>query len=125
MRPSVKSHGHGLLTSDQAKALTSQLQTISQQIQSGGADISQLQSQLSQQIYGDGHNGATIPKDLAVTPAVVRDFIQAGRIVNQEDAGKLTSTQASQFFSEMVQTYQQSQNGVSASATNQPQNQLR
>jgi hypothetical protein len=116
--------GDGLLTSDQGQALTSQLQTISQQIQSGGSNVSQLQSQLSQQIYGDGHNGATIPKDAPVSSAEVRDFIQAGRIVNQEAAGNLTSTQASQFFSEMLQTYHQSQSGTSASATNQAQNQL-
>jgi hypothetical protein len=116
--------GDGLLSTDQGQALTSKLQTISQQIQSGGSNVSQLQSQLSEQIYGDGHNGANIPKDAPVTSAEVRDFIQAGRIVDQETAGNLTSTQASQFFSEMLQTYQQSQSGASASATNQAKNQL-
>src|SRR3984885_9825164 len=55
--------GDGLLSTDQGQALTSKLQTISQQIQSGGSNVSQLQSQLSEQIYGDGHNGANIPKD--------------------------------------------------------------
>src|SRR5271163_4243745 len=118
--------GDGLLTGDQGLQLESQLKAVNQQIQSGGAgvDIGQLQSQLSQQIYGDGHNGATIPTDLTVTPAEDRDFLQAGRIVTQESAGNLTSNQASQFFSQIGQIYQQSQSGATAAVTNQAQNRL-
>ncbi|MGD0131271.1 MAG: hypothetical protein ABSE57_04460 [Bryobacteraceae bacterium] len=114
----------GKLTSSQGQQLDAQLQTINQQITSGGSGIGQLQSQLSEQIYGDGHNGATIPTDLTVSAGDERDFLQAGRVVTQESAGNLTSSQGSQFFSQISQIYQQSQNGASASATNQAQNQL-
>jgi hypothetical protein len=115
----------GRLTSDQGQQLDAQLKNISQQIQSGGAtDINQLQHQLSEQIYGDGHNGAAIPADLTVTVPVARDFVQAGRIVTQENAGNLTSTQASGFFSQIKQIYQQSQNGASFLTTTKAQNQL-
>jgi len=116
--------GDGLLTSSQGQQRDTQLQSINQQIQSGGSDISQLQSQLSQQIYGDGHNGATIPTDITVTTADVRDFVEAGRVAAQESAGHLTSSQASQFFSQIGQIYQQSQGGATAAVTNQAQNQL-
>lgn len=116
--------GAGRLTSSQGQQLDAQLQTINQQITSGGSGIGQLQSQLSEQIYGDGHNGATIPTDLTVSAGEERDFLQAGRVVTQVTAGNLTSTQSSQFFSQISQIYQQSQNGASASATNQAQNQL-
>ena len=114
----------GKLTSAQGQALDSQLQTVNQTIQSGGSGISQLQSQLSQQIYGDAHNGATIPSGLTVTPSEDRDFLLAGRIAVQEDAGHLTSAQGSQFLSQISQIYQQSQNGATPAATNQAQNQL-
>jgi hypothetical protein len=114
----------GKLTSAQAQTLDSQLQTVNQTIQNGGSSISQSQSQLSQQIYGDTHNGATIPAGLTVTPSEHRDFLQAGRIAVQENAGNLTSAQGSQFLSQISQIYQQSQNGASPAATNQAQNQL-
>jgi hypothetical protein len=114
----------GELTSAQGQTLDSQLQTVNQTIQSGGSGISQLQSQLSQQIYGDTHNGATIPTGLTVTPSEGRDFFQAGRVAVQENAGNLTSAQGSQFLSQISQIYQQSQNGASPAATNQAQNQL-
>jgi|SRR5579863_3172888 len=115
----------GKLTSDQAQQLDSQLQTIHQQIQSGGSGISQLQSQLSQQIYGDTHNGAAIPTDLTVTTAEKRDFELAGRVAVQENAGNLTSTQGSQFLTQIIQIYRQSQqSGVSQGTINQDQNQL-
>jgi hypothetical protein len=116
--------GDGKLTSSQGQQLDAQLQTINQQITSGGSGIGQLQSQLSEQIYGDGHNGATIPTGLTVSAGDERDFLEAGRIATQENAGNLTSSQGSQFFSQISQIYQQSQNGASASATNQAQNQL-
>src|SRR5208282_1778024 len=70
--------GDGKLTSAQGQQLDSQLQGINQQIQSGGTGIGQSQSQLSEQIYGDGHNGASIPANLNVTTADERDFLQAG-----------------------------------------------
>jgi hypothetical protein len=116
--------GDGKLTSSQGQQLDAQLQTIHQQITSGGTGIGQLQNQLSEQIYGDGHNGATIPTDLTVSAGDERDFLQAGRVATQESARNLTSSQGSQFFSQISQIYQQSQNGASASATNQAQNLL-
>jgi hypothetical protein len=115
---------YGRLTSDQGQQLYSQLQTINQQIQGGTADVSQLQGQLSQQIYGDTHNGATIPAGTTVSPSVARDLEQAGRVVAQEHAGNLTSSQADQFLSQIGQIYEQSKNGAAPSATNQAQNQL-
>ena len=113
--------GAGRLTSDQARQLTAELKIISQ---TSGPGRTQLESQLSQEIYGDGHNGATIPNDLKVTTAEARDFVQAGRIVAQENADNITHSQASQFFSQMKQIYQESQNGASAAVTNKAQNQL-
>jgi hypothetical protein len=113
--------GAGRLTSDQAKQLTSELKTITQ---TTGTDRTKLESQLSQEIYGDGHNGATIPADLKVTTAEKRDFVQAGRIVAQEGADNITHSQATQLFSQMKEIYQASQNGASAAATNKAQNQL-
>jgi hypothetical protein len=115
--------GDGTLTSTQGQQLQSQLQTINQQIQSGGTGVGQVESQLSQSIYGDGHNGASIPTNLTVTTAEAREFIQAGRIVSNEGAGNISSTQASQLFSQLGQIAQQSQT-ASTSATNQSQNQL-
>jgi hypothetical protein len=114
----------GRLTSTQGQQLGSQFEDLNQTIQTGGASVAQLQSQLSQAIYGDGHNGATIPTNPTVTTAEERTFVQAGRVATQENDGHLTSSQASQFYSQISQIYRQSQNGVSASATNQAQNQL-
>ena len=116
--------GNGKLTTQQAQELTSQLKTIHQTLQSGGTDVTQLESQLSQQIYGDAHNGASIPTNLNLTTSELRDFLQAGRIAIQEGAGNLTSAEASQFYTAMGQIYQNSQSGTSASDTNQAQNQL-
>lgn len=113
--------GAGRLTTDQATQLYSQLKDINS---ASGSSQTQLESQLSQQIYSDGHNGAAIPTGLTVTPAEARDFEQAGRIVTQENAGNLTSTQASQLFGQMKQIYQQSQAGATALQTNQAQNLL-
>ncbi len=114
----------GRLTSEQAQQLTAQLKTIDQNVQSGDTNVAQSLHQLSEQIYGDGHNGAAIPTGATVTHAVARDFEQAGRIVTQEGAGNLTSTQASQLFAQMKQIYVQSQNGASAATINQAQNEL-
>jgi hypothetical protein len=114
----------GRLTSAQGQALDLELNTLTQQLKNGGSDPSGLQSQLSQQIYGDTHNGATIPTGTTVSTAVQRDFIQAGRVATQENAGNLTSTQSTGFLDQISQIYAQSQNGASAAATNQAQNQL-
>jgi hypothetical protein len=114
----------GKLTSAQAQDLDFELSTLTQQLKTGGSDTSALQSQLSQQIYGDTHNGATIPAGTTVTPAVQRDFILAGRVATQENAGNLTSTQSTGFLDQIGQIYEQSQNGAPALATNQAQNQL-
>jgi len=116
--------GSGRLTSDQAQQLAAQLKTINQDVQSGDTNVAQSLHQLSEQIYGDGHNGAAIPTGLTVTRAAARDFDQAGRIVTQERAGNLTSTQASQLFAQMKQIQVQSQNGASAATINQAQNEL-
>jgi hypothetical protein len=114
----------GRLTSAQGQALDLELNTLTQQLENGGSDPSGLQSQLSQQIYGDTHNGATIPTGTIVPAAVQRDFIQAGRVATQENAGNLTSTQSTGFLDQIGQIYEQSQNGASAAATSQAQNQL-
>lgn len=115
--------GAGRITSAQAKELTSELNTISQTVQGGGS-ATNLEQQLSQEIYADGHNGASIPVGTTVTKAEMRDFVQSGRIAYQEHTGNLTGDQATQLFAQMQQIYQQSQNGASATATNQAQNQL-
>jgi hypothetical protein len=78
----------GKLTTDQAQQLDSQLQTINQAIQSGGSGISQLQNQLSEQIYGDAHNGAAIPADLT-------DTASAPWAIHERDIFRLTSDQGS------------------------------
>lgn len=114
----------GRLTSDQAQQLNSQLNSIKEAIQNGGSKIGQMESQLSQTIYSDAHNGAAMPAGLTPTLAQERESVQAGRIVTQENAGNLTNTQASQLFGQMNQIYQLSQNGASASAVNQAQDQL-
>jgi hypothetical protein len=116
--------GDGKLTSDQAQQLTAQLNSINETIQSGGTGVQQAQSQLSQAIYGDTHNGATIPAGLKPSIEEAREFVQAGRIVTQESAGNITHSQAAQLFGQIKQIYQQSQDGASASAINQAQNQL-
>lgn len=113
--------GAGRLTTDQATQLYSQFKTINS---TSGSNQAQLESQLSQEIYADGHNGASIPTDLKVTPAEGRDFEQAGRIVMQEHAGNLSSTQAAGLFGQIQQIYQQSQAGATALQTNQAQNLL-
>jgi len=111
----------GKLTSVQGQQLDSQLETLQQ---TQPAQFGQLQSQISQQIYGDTHNGATLPTDPTLSPATDQDFFEAGRVALQESAGNLTSTQGSQFLSQISQIYEQSQNGASASATTQAQGQL-
>jgi hypothetical protein len=113
----------GTLTSAQGQQLDSEFQTINQTVESGGS-ASQLESQLSQAIYGDAHNGATIPTGLTVTAADLRDFEQAGRVAYQESAGNLTSAQGSQFLSQIGQIYQQSVGDTPELAINQAQNQL-
>jgi hypothetical protein len=112
----------GKLTNQQGQQLDSELGTLSE---TAAPQFSQLQSQISQQIYGDTHDGATIPTGLTVTTSESRDFVQAGRVAQQENLGNLTSTQGSQFLNQITQIYQQSQDGTSASATSQAQNQLR
>jgi hypothetical protein len=111
----------GKLTNQEGQLLDSELGTLSE---TAPAQFSQLQSQISQQIYGDTHDGATIPTGLTVTTSESRDSIQAGRVARQENLGNLTSTQGSQFLNQITQIYKQSQNDTSASATNQAQNQL-
>lgn len=113
----------GRLTSAQGQQLDSEFQTINQTVQSGGS-ASQLDSQLSQSIYGDAHNGATIPTSLTVTAADLRDFEQAGRVAYQENAGNLTSAQGSRFLSQIGQIYQQSVGDTPELAISQAQNQL-
>jgi hypothetical protein len=100
----------GKLTSLQGQQLDSELGTLQQ---TQPAQFSQLQSQISQQIYGDTHNGATIPTDTTLSTATKRDFYEAGRVALHEKAGKLTSRQGSQFLSQISQIYEQSQNGAS------------
>src|SRR5579863_967235 len=56
--------GAGRLTTDQATQLYSEFKTINS---TSGSSKGQLESQLSQQIYADGHNGASIPTDVTVT----------------------------------------------------------
>jgi hypothetical protein len=136
----------GNLTSDQAQQLYGQISSIHQQIvadlQAGGGTLSttdaqairQAQNQLSQTIYSDAHNGATPPSDPDVTRAGARQALQAGRIVLDEKAGKLSSAQAQQLGFELAATQQQiaadkQANGGSlsppdAQAINQLQNQV-
>jgi hypothetical protein len=111
----------GKLTSSQGQQLDSELGSLSE---TASAQFGQVASQLSEAIYGDTHNGASIPAGLTVAPAEGREFIQAGRVATQENAGNLTSAQGSQFLTQITQIYQQSQSGTSASATTQAQNQL-
>ncbi len=111
----------GKLTSVQGQQLDSELGTLQQ---TQPAQFGQLQSQISQQIYGDAHNGATIPTGVTPSPATNQDVLLAGRVAFQENAGNLTSTQGSQFLTQIGQIYQQSQNGASASATTLAQTQL-
>ncbi|HTB19160.1 MAG TPA: hypothetical protein VK708_13650 [Bryobacteraceae bacterium] len=93
----------GRLSSDQAQELTSQLSTLNQQVQSGGPGVSNLRSLLSQQIYSDAHNGASMPANLTATSSEMRDFVQAGRVAKQESEGNLSSTQASDFLAQIGQ----------------------
>jgi hypothetical protein len=111
----------GKLTSTQGQQLDSQLGSLSE---TAPAQFGQVSSQLSEAIYGDTHNGASVPAGLTITPVGWRDSIEAGRVATQENAGNLTSAQGSQFLTQITQIYQQSQSGASASATTQAQNQL-
>lgn len=112
---------NGSITSTQAQQLGAQLKTLDQ---SGSSNFSQLENQLSEGIYSDAHEGASIPTGATVTTAEERDFLQAGRIVNQELAGNLTSSQASGLGSQIATIYQDSQDGASASGINQAENRL-
>lgn len=136
----------GNITSQQEAELNGQVSEIESQIksdqqanggtlsQSDAQTIQQLQSQLSQTIYSDAHNGATPPTDPNVTKAGVREALQAGRIALNETAGNLTSDQANQLYSQLGAIHQQivtdkqsdggSLNAADAKAIHQSLNQL-
>ena len=96
----------GSLTADQAQQLYSQISTIHSTIaadrQADGGTLSptdaqaiqQSQSQLSQTIYGDAHDGAAPPSD--PTRAGQREATEAGRLVADQKTGTLSADQAQQ-----------------------------
>ena len=107
----------GNLTGSQASQLFSQLSTVGQQIQSdkqanGGTlsqadtqSLNEAQNQLGQQIYADrnsGSAGTAPPHTFNLTDA--RQLFQTGRVTLDEKAGKLSSTQATQLFSQIQST---------------------
>jgi hypothetical protein len=134
----------GSLTSDQAQQLYSQISTIHTQIvadrQADGGTLSptdaqaiqQSQSQLSQTVYGDAHDGATAPTN--PTRAGQREAQEAGRIIANQKAGNLTTAQGQQLSSQLSTIQQQitadeQANGgtlsqTDAKAINQLQNQF-
>jgi len=132
----------GVLTSDQANQLTSQLasiqSTISTDLQNDGGTLSssdaqtinQLQTQLSGQIYSDAHNGAAPPANPQTDLADGREALLAGRIALNEYAGNLSSDQASQFLSQVgtisqtIKTDTQNDGGTLSQADAQSINQL-
>jgi hypothetical protein len=136
----------GNLTSDQSQQLYTQISSIHSQIavdqKADGGTLSptdakavqQAQTQLSQTVYSDAHNGATAPSDATVTQAGTREDVEAGRIVLNEKAGHLSGGQATQLGSELSGIQQQiagdeQANGGTLSATdaqaiNQLQSQL-
>jgi len=136
----------GNLTTDQAQQLYSQISTIHSQIatdqQADGGTLSptdakaiqQAQSQLSQTVYSDAHNGAAPPSDPNTTGTGRRDSIEAGRIALNEHAGNLSSAQSQQLGSQLstiqqqIVTDQQANGGTltptDAQAINQLQSQL-
>ena len=110
---------NGNLTSDQAQQLYGRVSSIHSQIvadrQSDGGALSstdaqaiqQSQSQLSQTIYSDAHNGATPPSAPDVTRAGAREALEAGRIALDEKAGNLSGDQAKQLSSQLAAIQQQ------------------
>ena len=109
----------GMLTSEQAQQLYSQIASIHSQIvtdrQANGGTLSsadlqsidQQQNQLSQTVYSDAHNGAAPPADPDVNTADIRVALQGGRIALNEKAGDLTSDQTRQLSSQVTNLYKQ------------------
>lgn len=109
----------GNITSDQAQQLYSQISSIHSEIvadkEADGGTLSptdaeaiqQQMNQLSQTVYGDAHNGATPPADPTINRAGLREVLQAGRIALNEKAGKLSSDQAGQLYSQFGTIHQQ------------------
>jgi len=103
----------GTISSEAAAQLYGEISSIHNQIladrQAGGGTLSpsdaqairQLQSQLSQTIYSDTHDGAALPADPGVNKAGVREALEAGRIALYEKAGNLSSDQAQQMYSQL------------------------
>jgi len=136
----------GTITGEQAAQLNGQTSAIQSQIaadkQANGGTLSstdaqaiqQLQTQLSQTVYSDAHNGAAAPTDPDVTKIGVREAVQAGRIAVNQTAGNLSSAQAAELYSQTAGIQQQivtdqHANGGSLSAAdvtaiNHSQNQL-
>lgn len=136
----------GNISNNQAAQLNGQISSIQSQIvadkQANGGTLSssdaqtiqQLQTQLSQTVYGDAHNGAAAPTVPDVTKAGAREAVQAGRIALNETAGNLSSDQANQLYSQaatiqrQIVTDEQANGGSSspadALAINQAQSQL-
>ncbi len=110
---------HGNLTTDQSQQLYTQITSIHSQIVAdrkadGGtlspADakaVQQAQTQLSQTVYSDAHDGAVAPSDPKVTQAGTREDVEAGRIMLNEKAGHLSGGQATQLGSELSGIQQQ------------------
>jgi hypothetical protein len=109
----------GNITSDQAGQLGGQVSSIQSQIaadlQADGGTLSptdaqaiqQLQDQVSQTIYGDTHNGATLPPPATWSKAENRGDVEAGRIAMDETAGSISSDQAQQLDSQLSTIHQQ------------------
>ena len=110
---------NGSLTADQAQQLYTQISTIHSQIvadqQADGGTLSptdaqaikQSQSELSQTIYGDAHNGAAPPSDPTAAGVNAREAQETGRIALNEKAGNLTSSQGQQLGSQLSTIQQQ------------------
>jgi hypothetical protein len=109
----------GKLTSDRAQQLYGQVSSIHSQIvsdrQADGGTLSssdaqaiqQAQSQLSQTVYSDAHDGAAAPPNPDATRAGARETLEAGRIVLNEKAGNLSGDQAQQLGSQLSTIQQQ------------------
>jgi len=109
----------GNITADQASALSGQLASIHKEIAADKANdggtlsdadaqaINQLQNDLSQQIYGDAHNGAPLPTGGSAPGYAVREAFQGGRIALNEKAGNLTDAEAKPLLSQLSSIHQQ------------------
>lgn len=109
----------GNISGSQAQPLYSQVSFIQSQITTdeqndGGTlspsdaqNIAHLQSYVGDSLCSDAHNGAPPPANPVVNPAEVRTSVEAGRIVLNEKAGNLSSTQAQQLGSQLATIHQQ------------------